>query len=78
MNMPGFTAESSLYITGLHCLGVVVVSNPANEQSITPAFPWLRCLNGCLECLGGGDCVFCRNCGVCLFDLKPCPPIWRL
>jgi hypothetical protein len=79
MNIPGFTAESSLYNAG-RCYSVVTSAiNTVGPQLVNPAFPWGRCLGGCLGCLLGDElaCVFCRNCAICLFDLKPCPDVWR-
>jgi len=81
MEIPRFTAETSLYKGDLY-YRAASSGGPVDQQLVIPAFPWLRCLSGCLGCLGGGDvfdCVTCKNCAVCLFGLRHCPgPIWTL
>jgi hypothetical protein len=75
---PGFTANSAL------CPPVLAYRAVASAvtdqiQFVSPAFPWLRCLGGCWDCLGGDavSCGFCRNCGICLLGLRDCPSEWN-
>ncbi len=79
MNMPGFTAEVSLYNTSVHYRMIASVGSALSEQPVTPAFPWLRCVRACGGCIGGNggmDCGECVNCGVCLLGLRNCPSPW--
>jgi len=78
VNMPGFTAETSLYSRGPHYRVAPFASRTVTLRLLTPAFPWLRCLGGCLGCIGGDEieCVFCRNCAICLLNPERCPDQW--
>jgi hypothetical protein len=79
MNMPGFTAEASVCNTSVHYRMIASVGSALSEQSLTPAFPWLRCAGACAGCIvgdGGLDCQVCMNCGVCLLGLRRCPSPW--
>lgn len=77
MNMPGFTAEASLYKTSGDYRLVASGGDGFAGQAVTPALPiidtiWrgLRCVDACVACaIAGGvgnDCWRCRNCIIIL------------
>ena len=85
MNMPGFTAETSLLLKGERFVGHGLSDAWANQ--IVPAFP---CCEGCAiscgiyyQCTPGGspidpNCTYAsRRCSNCLRWCRPCPGLSR-
>jgi hypothetical protein len=74
MNIPGFTAEGSLYKTSQHYQ--MIGAQPSSSGQLVPAIPPCRnCDYICDVCLrrrvGCGACALCSQ-GIC----DPSPPGW--
>ena len=70
MNMPGFTAEASVYKTSERYHALVVVSHHQTDGAIRPASCYIDCMSDCLDPELGprkpGPCIrlcrlICRN-----------------